>query len=161
MPAKGKISWASLSKGVWCCLSASILLLGWGSCFADARCADAESTFLPFMVILSFPAGPVAILLMYLLVDGGTPVSFTLLWMAVFLGGYVQWSMITANVGHPQVLSLGLEQPVERRVSLKECSSAPSSQPKRQRKRRRLVSAFDKQGRTPLERAIRKELSDR
>jgi hypothetical protein len=161
MFAERKINWAFLSQALWSGFSASILFLGWGSCFADERCAGAEWVFLPFMLLLSFPAGPVAMLLMYLVVEGGTPVSFTLLWTSVFIAGFVQWSMITANVGHPKVISLGLEKPGDSELSSNHDPSLPTSRPMLKRKRERLTRHHDNQGRTPLERALGKEMARR
>lgn len=155
MRPKGKIDWEFLCKALWFGLSVAVLLLGWGSCFADERCSDADAVFLPFMVVFSLPAGLIAFLFVYPLVESGTPVGYSLLWLSVFVAGYIQWSMISANIGRPQVLTLGLSDPHQKiQVASKEMPL--SGQTTKRKLKIRRFKGHDRQNRTPLERAIGK-----
>ncbi|MGH9970167.1 MAG: hypothetical protein ACREBG_20560 [Pyrinomonadaceae bacterium] len=156
MSLKGKINWKTLVKWVWILVALSTLQLGLGSCFAGSNyCTEAESVFLPPLVLLSFPAGLVALLVVYSLVESGTPEAYSALWLSLFTAGYVQWFIVVAKMNQPQLISLGLSSPIEPSRTISNAIQ-PMIRSKKPRKRHhRATPAFDRNGRTPLERAIR------
>jgi hypothetical protein len=157
MTVAGKLKWVPLIKGFWGGFCAAMLFLGWGACLADERCANLDSLVLPFMITFSFPAGLFAALIISPWVEHATPLGFTLLWLGISIAGYAQWSMILANVGRPQVLTLGLNEPAAEVASAHKSAQQPSLQKKKKWNRVRQIQAFDRQGLTPLQRALKQK----
>jgi hypothetical protein len=129
-------------------------MFGWGACFAAERCANIDLLLLPYMVAFTFPAGLIAALIISPWVPSDSPWAFTLLCLAMSIAGYAQWSMILANVGRPQVLTLGLNETGEEVGTPLNLTEQPSL-PKKRRNQIRRIQAFDRQGLTPLQRALR------
>jgi hypothetical protein len=138
-------------------LGLAILQLGLGTCFFDSYlCVYAKYEMASLMALLSFPAGLLAILLVSPFVEGGTPFDYSVLWLAMFVAGFVQWFVVIPNLRGPRLITLGLL--AARDLNQPDSSvlePVPTRPAKSRRRHRRSIPAYDRHGLTPLERAIR------
>lgn len=151
------INWKFVCKVVWVLLSLSILQMGLRTCLDDPYlCANAENEMLPSMFLLSFPAGLVAFLFVYPFVESGTPLNYSALWLFMFVAGFVQWFILIPNLGGPRLITLGLSTPRDlTEADLNVIEPRPARQTRSRRRTRRSIPAYDRNGLTPLERAIK------
>jgi hypothetical protein len=115
------------------------------------------------MMMLSFPSSLLSVLAALLFFKPAgletLPVYFSV-WLILMAGGYLQWFVIVPKLfekDQPILLNLGFEK-IEREAVNQPTGRQPvQNQPekrKQRQKRGRTIRAFDRQGRTPLERAL-------
>jgi hypothetical protein len=152
------INWVLIVKTVWLTAGLSIWQIGLGSCMTAPHCWLPEAKFVPVLGLLSFPGGPLFILLSGIVADSMSilDVSPALLYSFECLGmtavGYVQWFYIVPRLfGKPEITTLSLNR-------LPATSTCKQETPPKRISQRRVrvipVKPFDKAGRTPLERVI-------
>lgn len=107
------------------------------------------------MVVMSFPAGifsVVATLFLFGDSSGEHLNDYLLFWFIMSCAGYFQWFVLVPKLfAKPKFTTLGLEQNSLREKELT-TEIAPPPAPKTKRVRR--IAAYDRLGRTPLERAM-------
>jgi hypothetical protein len=81
------------------------------------------------------------------------PTQFLVFWLSMFGAGYYQWFVLLPSLGKLEIISLGLIESNTRRAD-PVVLTRPTTKPRRQRSRR--IPAFDKNGLSPLQRAIDK-----
>jgi len=107
------------------------------------------------MAVLSFPAGYLSVVATLFFFDppsGDQLNVFVLFWWIMGGAGYIQWFVLVPKLfAKPNFTTLGLE-----RNSTFEKEPTPEIAPPRapKTKRVRSIPAYDKRGRTPLERAM-------
>lgn len=136
-----------------------ILWLGLGSCLTQPTCRLAEENVLPLMLILSFPSGVLAVLVSVFFLGFNPPTDFLLIWLALAVAGYVQWFVLLPSMGkHREVISLNLS--LNQSTPTLNAPATRTEPNKSQRREKPLAiqakrfRSFDKQGRTPLDRAL-------
>jgi hypothetical protein len=121
----------------------------------DQACADAGGRMFMTMAVLSFPAGffSVVVTLCFLDLPSGDQLNvFVLLWWIMGIAGYVQWFVLVPRLfAKAEFTTLNLEQEVK---PAKETMTPVAAPRPRKTKRVRSIRAYDKRGRTPLERAM-------
>ena len=132
------------------------LFMGLNLCAAtDQACSDAGSRMFLTMAVLSFPAGflSVVVTLFFFNPPSGDQLNlFVLFWWIMGGAGYVQWFILVPKLfAKPKFTTLGLEQNIKLE---KETATEVAPPRPRKTKRVRLIRAYDKLGRTPLERAM-------
>ncbi len=157
MGFKRKFS-GNILKSFWVGLCLFILQLGLICHLTDPGFGSTQNDLLAFMGVLSFPSGAVMAVVFEPFFDYD-PFSFTFLWFCTFVAGYVQWFVVIPEIRDSGIISLGLstKPATENRSNLPATTSNEKPARPRARKfprRTHLVRAFDKQGRTPLERAL-------
>ena len=167
-------------KIAWLAAVVAILLMGTDVCLSatNATCYQAGETMLLLMFWLSFPTGIVFALAGSAFL-GDFPSDFITTWMVMACGGFIQWFVVVPRLFEKKeltLLNLRKAAPIERdnseplnaptpepaKISNMEWSSAKPantineiSRPTRtRRKTTRRIAAFDRRGRTPLERVI-------
>jgi hypothetical protein len=132
--------------------------MGLGVCLVDTG-NYATLELLPFILLLSFPAGALVLLLGAVIIDPGhvnPALDYSLLWLVAFAAGYCQWFWLCPKLfGKREITTLGLTQS----HSLPAVASTPRqrlvpSTKAPARIKLRPIAHFDGLGRTPLERAI-------
>jgi hypothetical protein len=160
-------------KTAWVVAAFMTLLVATTVCgSADRGCFAAGQTMLLFMMVLSFPLGPVFLLISLIFVEspvGHFASDYAFAWFIMLCGGCCQWFILVPRLfGKPKFTLLNLKTPPneisKRLVALPAPALTPSgtatetiatSRPRvRSTKRTRRVTPFDKAGRTPLERVI-------
>lgn len=142
-------------KTAWLAAAVMLLLVGTDSCMSsDGLCFPVGETMISWMIVLSFPAGiPFVIAAAIILEIGGIdyPFDYITFWLTMTCGGYLQWFVILPRVfAKPQFVTLNLKQPSKPAIS-----DTPSA-PVRKARKTKWPAAFDRYGRTPLERALLK-----
>lgn len=160
----------------WVTAAWVILLMGFNNCAAtNQACFDATDSLVFPVFVLSFPTGFLAVVVLLLLFGPLESVGFIdnspALWLILSGAGYVQWFVLVPRLFAKQsFVTLGLsERPAPEEIDLrklepahpdigaadsKESAAAPSPLKRPKPKRVRLIPAYDKRGRTPLERAL-------
>jgi hypothetical protein len=158
MTGISRFPWKLVVKWTWIGLNLFVLQFGLGACFTDSGCYYIQTDVFPYLLLLGFPSGFIAVLLAATVLAGhATASDFTILWLATFIGGYVQWFVLLPLIlKSSKPLTLGLSE-LERTPLVCDLSVP---QRKSARSRRVWIGAaaipqFDKKGQTPLERAIR------
>ena len=133
-----------------------VVVMGLNLCAAtDQACADAGGRMFLTMAVLSFPAGFLSVLVTLFFFDppsGDQLNIFVLFWWIMGGAGYVQWFVLVPKLfAKPQFTRLNLEQKIK--VEKETITEIATSRP-RKTKRVRLIQAYDKRGRTPLQRAL-------
>ena len=152
-------------KVAWVTASMVILLMGTNNCLAtDYVCLAAGESMLVWMLVLSFPSGILSILVALIFLGFDSPDSlptYLTLWLTMTGGGYLQWFVVTPKLFAKKELTLlSLQQketandPALRKIAAREPASEHHRAPVRIPKPFRPIRAFDRQGRTPLERAL-------
>lgn len=132
----------------------------------DEACFISGETMMPLMFLLSFPASVPFAFAAAAMLDGTSihyPDQYITFWLMMTVGGYLQWFVIVPRVlAKPELtlLNLGEATPVVLSSSpqgqsqtQQEPQTRAHEQPQRPRRPKR-IAAFDKDGRTPLERAL-------
>jgi hypothetical protein len=121
----------------------------------DQACSDAGGRMFLTMAVLSFPAGFLSVVVTLLFLDppsGDQLNMFVLLWWIMAGAGYVQWFVLVPKLfAKAEFTRLNLEQEIKRK---KETTTQIAAPRPRKPNRVRLIRAYDKLGRTPLERAM-------
>jgi hypothetical protein len=162
-------------KTAWVTSLAVTLLMGVNVCSAtNAACAQSGEIVFFWTCLLSFPTGIVFLLASTIFIEKG-PVfglEFMIAWTATFIGGFVQWFVIVPNFfAKNETITLGLHSGVPQEPTPTAIQTKPIVEMTRPRldpvpetasraqpsmgKRIRPITAFDRYGRTPLERVIR------
>lgn len=133
-----------------------VLVMGLNLCAAtDQVCSDAGSRMFLTMAVLSFPAGFLSVVVTLCFFDppGGDQLNlFLLLWWIMGGAGYVQWFVLVPKLfAKPEFTRLNLEHKIKLEQETMTRIAAPRP---RKTNRVRLIRAYDKRGRTPLERAM-------
>src|ERR1700682_2415532 len=151
-------SWTTVIKYLWVTVGLFMLPLGLGTCLVDPG-YYASLNLLPIMLVLSFPVGPLVLLVGAVVIDppAFTPsLDYSLQWFVAFAAGYLQWFWSFQNLfGKCEITTLGLTQV----LPLTLADNPPTQPSGRSTKRLRMrphnrMAYFDHRGRTPLERAI-------
>jgi hypothetical protein len=151
-------------KVAWLTASVVILVMGTNNCVAtDYACLAAGETMVAWMFVVSFPAGILSILVALFFLGPDSPNSlptYLTLWLTLTCGGYLQWFVLAPKLFAKKELTvLSLQQketanePELREIAAKEPAENHRA-PVRRPKPFRPIAAFDRQGRTPLERAL-------
>ena len=112
------------------------------------------------MGILSFPSGFLSVVITLLFFEPPSTDQlnvYFLFWWIMSGAGYLQWFVVVPKLfAKPKLTTLGLQQAgkVEKDNTL-ECPPRPA-----RKRRARLIRAYDKRGRTPLERAMASNPTD-
>ena len=145
-------------KSVWLGTVVTIWLMGLGSCLTEPQCWLAEQGFLPFVFMFSFPGSLLFLIVNSVLLNLGLgfdvahPLSYSYFGLGSIAVGYVQWfHVIPALFGKQKLTILSLRKtevisPVTSKLQLDRPKAHQAVPPK--------ISAFDKTGRSPLERAM-------
>ncbi len=157
MAGNSGFRWKSVVRWTWIGVNLFVLQFGMRACLTDSGCYYTQNGVFPYLLPLGFPLGSIAALLASPILTGhATPADFTVLWLATFIGGYVQWFvLLPLTLKSSKPLTLGLS---EERTPLVADVSLPHRKRTRARRvpvRSDAVAPFDKKGQTPLERAIR------
>ena len=157
-----KVNWKTIIKCVWVTLCFFHLPLGLGTFLVAPASQFANDNLIPVLLLLSFPSGPIALLLGGLFIDASAldpPFRYSLVWLAVFVAGYLQWFVIIPGMfERPGSTMLGLahfRQPVNVAVTLPVESPASTIDLITQR-----PVPYNDQGQTPLERVICDQFSN-
>jgi hypothetical protein len=152
------INWVLIVKTVWLTVGLSVWQMGLGSCMTAPDCWLPEAKFVPVLGLLSFPSGPLFIVLNGIVVDSfqTIDVSPALFYSFECLGmtavGYVQWFHVVPRLfGKPEITALSLNLLPATSACKQEAPRTRIPQP---RVRVIPVTPFDEAGRTPLERVI-------
>jgi hypothetical protein len=155
-----RVSCITVIKSIWVSSGLFMLPLGLGT-FLVGPGHYASQTLLPIMLLLSFPAGPLVLLVLALVFDPPSlypPLDYSLAWFITFAAGYFQWFCVFPELfGKCEFTTLGLAEviPATAVNSLPIQPLQLPRRPKRSRIRpRHGMAHFDKRGRTPLERVI-------
>ncbi len=140
-------------KWIWIAACVSILLLGLGAYRIEPSDGATELELLPFMLIFSFPSGLIATVMVGPVIASEPPIQFVVFWLSMFSAGYYQWFVLLPSLRKPEIISLGLIES-NTRCADPVVLTRPETKPRRQRIRR--IPAFDKNGLSPLERALHK-----
>ncbi len=133
-----------------------VLVMGFNFCAAtDQACFEAGDRMFLTMAVLSFPAGilgaMVASCYLWPLDSVDQLNDYVTFWLTMAGAGYLQWFVIIPRMfAKPKITTLHLE-------ATKTVAKVPAVEiprPPRMRKRIRRILAYDKLGRTPLERAM-------
>ncbi len=149
----------------WLTSAFVVLAMGFNFCAAtDQACSDAGGRIFLTMAVLSFPSGFLGVVLALLV--AGPPASvdqlndYVTFWLTMAGAGYLQWFVIIPRLfAKPKLTTLNLaavtkSPSLEATKTIAEVTPAEIPRPPRTRKRIRRIPAYDKRGRTPLERAM-------
>jgi hypothetical protein len=155
-----KVKWGFLLKWIWIGTALSILQFGLGACLYEPSCSYAQNELLPLMLMLSFPGGIVTFLILAPFLGVTSQVDYALAGLFILCGGYLQWFVVVPRLfgkKHFTVLNLSSPNPNASAVKpfLVSGFRSAKERPEPRRTRHNPFRAFDKQGKTPLERAIR------
>ena len=149
------IAW--VVKCVWLSAGLTAWSMGLGSCLTEPGCWLAESQFLPLVGLLSFPSGPLLLILnnifadVVLAIDLSAHALYSVESLGMIAIGYLQWfHVVPALFGKQEITVLCLNQ----RMVTDICKRESPKPARRVQVRTRLVQPYDRSGRTPLERAI-------
>ena len=140
-----------------------VLVMSFNFCAAtDHACFAAVDRMFLMLVVLSFPAGiiglGVASFFLWPLLSVDQLYDYSIFWLAMAAAGYLQWFVILPRLfAKPILTTLNLGETNTGRGETKtvaEASPAEISRPSRKRRQTRRIPAYDKRGRTPLERAM-------
>ena len=169
-------------KVAWTVAALIILVMYAGACGSDDQaCSLIDGTTLALMGILTFPGGVLCVVAAAIvcgLLGGGYPSGAFTTWFLMLCGGCLQWYIVVPLLlEEPRLTLLNLNSTLNQTATSVETSeakfnspiegprtvTAPVIQPPRKprkRKRDNRVLAFDKSGRTPLERVINQHARD-
>ena len=141
------------------------LVMGFNFCAAtDQACFEAGDRMFLTMAVLSFPAGilgvAVAFFFLWPLVNVDQLNDYVTFWLTMAGAGYLQWFVIIPELfAKPKITTLNLAAAtkalnLEATKTIAKVTAAEIPCPPRTRRRTRRILAYDKRGRTPLERAM-------
>jgi hypothetical protein len=149
-----RINWKLVIKCTWLAAGLSIWLLGLGSCLTEPEGFTAINIVLPFIFVLSFPGSLLFIIFFGPLIDFNPAVDYSCLALGALAVGYFQWfQVIPSMFGKPKIVRLELAG--KNNTETIPCESTIKKLKAPRSPRHRLVF-FDKRGRTPLERALKR-----
>ena len=144
----------------WLTAALIVLFMGTNLCVStDEACFAAGETMFLFMLLLSFPAGIVFLLISMSFLESSSvhyPSDYIIAWFIMTGGGCLQWFIVVPRLLEGQkltILDLKRNEQPSNTIAVDVRSSAV-----RERKLFRRISAFDRQGRSPLERIISRQL---
>jgi hypothetical protein len=147
----------------WLTSAFVVLAMSFNFCAAsDHTCSDALDRMFVMMVLLSFPAGIIGLgvvsSFLWPLVSVDQLDDYSIFWLTMAGAGYLQWFVILPRLfAKPQFTILNLGETEKDFVESKTVAQVtPTEIPRPTRKRRQIrrIPAYDKRGRTPLERAM-------
>ena len=148
----------------WLTSAFVVLAMGFNFCAAtDRACFDAGDRMFLMMAVLSFPAGifglMVASFILWPLESVDQLNDYVTFWLTMAGAGYLQWFVIVPRLfAKPKITTLNLAatQPpnLEATKTATKVVAVEVPRPRRTRRRNRRIAAYDKRGRTPLERAM-------
>jgi hypothetical protein len=170
-------------KTAWMAAGIAIFFMGTTMCASTASaCVEAGKTMFALMLLITFPAGVFFFLasMIFMSADIYDPSDFVIGWFIMMCGGLLQWFVIVPGLFEkPGFTTLNLKtaeqfprpqdsNPTSSRepitpaaVSLESPTPVPSpavhcpgTRTKARRKAIKSVKAFDRRGRTPLERVL-------
>ncbi len=151
MPASIEVNTKNICRFIWVLLSLGTLQFGLGICIAGLGTLGEETVFL-LMLCLSFPSG--AIMSVFMDPPGiEGPLELSIMWLTGFVAGYLQWFVVLPAMCGRSIITLGLSTPHVASTARKK--SKHHASPKSKTKRQRVIPAFDRFGRTPVQRAIK------
>lgn len=157
----------------WLTSAIVVPVMSFNLCAAtDQACVDAGGRMFLVMVVLSFPAGILCVLVALLFFEPTSSdqlIEYLMFWWLMTGAGYLQWFVVVPRLfAQPNFNTLGLDQcsriekvatpeiPTQHTPSeialLHTSAKVPS--PQIPKPKRVLIRAYDKRGRTPLERAM-------
>lgn len=146
---------ALVLKIAWLIAALMILAMGLNLCVAtEGACFEPARTMILLMLLISFPLGlPLFLIAIpFLSPEGPDPFQYFTVWLILTCGGYFQWFVLAPRLfGKPNLVTLDLNR---RETPITEPATISQPQSKRQVKRTKPVSFYDKQGRTRLERIL-------
>ena len=140
----------------WLTSAFVVLAMGFNFCAAtDQACFEAGDRMFLAMAVLSFPAGILGMIVAEFFLWPLTNVDqlndYVTFWLTMAGAGYLQWFVIIPRLfAKPKITTLNLEAT----KTIAKVTAAEAPCPPRKRKRIRRIVAYDKRGRTPLERAM-------
>ena len=142
-------------KAAWLATTIVVLVMGTSLCTTTKEaCFQSTETTFSILFLLSFPGGFIFLYASLLLLEPAV-IHYSLndiwLWLIMSLGGFIQWFVGIPVIFRKKsliVLNLKADVPPPERAA-----AVVSS--KQEHKRKRAIRAYDKRGRTPLERALR------
>ena len=169
-------------KVAWTVAALIILLMYAGACGSDNQaCSLIDGTTLVLMGILTFPSGVLCVVTAAIvcgLISGEVPYAAFTTWFLMLVGGCLQWYIVVPYLlEEPRLTLLNLNSTLTEPSTRVESSevkftspieaspstTVPAIEAPRKplpRKRHNQVLAFDKCGRTPLERVINQHARD-
>ena len=127
----------------WLTAALLVLLMGTNLCVStDEACLAAGETMFLLMLLLSFPTGIVFLFISMFFLETDSvhyPSDYIIAWFIMTCGGCLQWFIVVPRLLEGRKLTIAVDV----------CSSAV-----RKRKLFRRIRAFDRHGRSPLERVI-------
>ncbi len=152
--------WVLIIKAAWLSANFTLWLMGLGSCLNEPTCSLARNNLLGPAFLLSFPGSVLLLISNEVLIELGLfldvlpAMHYTFLCLTIMAVGYLQWfHIVPALFGKRKLTTLSLNQP-ESNIAAQ--TAAPD--PVKLRPRVPQVYAFDRAGRSPLERVIKSKL---
>lgn len=140
------------------------LVMGFNFCAAtDQACFEAGDRMFLIMTVLSFPAGilgmAVGSFFLWPLDNVDQLNDYVTFWVAMAGAGYLQWFVIIPRLfAKPKITTLNLAATktlnLEATKTVTKMTAAEIPRQPRTRRRTTRILAYDKRGRTPLERAM-------
>jgi|SRR5437016_4752190 len=144
----------------WLTAALLVLLMGTNLCVStDEVCFAAGETMFLFMLLLSFPTGIVFLFISMFFLETDSvhyPSDYIIAWFIMTVGGCFQWFILVPRLFEGRKLTLLDLKPNEQPSNTIAVDVRPSAI--RERKLCKRISAFDRQGRSPLERIISRRL---
>jgi hypothetical protein len=147
----------------WLTSAFVVLVMGFNFCAAtDQACFDAGDRMFLMMVVLSFPASilglGVASFFLWPLASVDQLYDYGIFWLAMAGAGYLQWFVLLPRLfAKPIITTLSLGETkaaFEETKTVAQVTAAEIPRPTRTQRRIRRIPAYDKLGRTPLERVM-------
>lgn len=147
----------------WLTAAFVVLVMGFNFCAAtDQACFDAGDRMFLTMTVLSFPSGivglGVASFFLWPLASVDQLNDYGIFWLAMAGAGYLQWCVIVPRLfAKPIITTLNLGETktdLEETKTVAQVTTAEIPRPTRTQRRIGRIPAYDKLGRTPLERAL-------
>ena len=144
----------------WLTAAFIVLFMGTNLCAStDEACFAAGETMFLFTLLLSFPTGIVFLLISMSFLESGSvhsPSDYIIAWFLMTGGGCIQWFILVPRLLEGRKLTiLDLKRNVQPSNPI---AVDVRSRAVRERKLFRRISAFDRHGRSPLERIISRRL---
>jgi hypothetical protein len=142
-------------KVAWLTISLTIFLKGMNDCIlTNQACLAAGETMFLSMFVISFPISILCVFAALFVLGSDSPNSlstYLTLWALLTCGGYLQWFVVVPGMFAKRDLTiLNLRQEIHQKAPSDEVQVGPARRPRKARP----IVAFDRQGRTPLERAL-------
>ena len=146
--------WKLVLKCAWITAVVCIWFLGLGSCMTEPSCFFAQNNLFPFIILLSFPGGLLLFLFVGPFIDFYPSIDYSLLCLGALAVGYIQWfHAIPRLLGKHEITLLCLSEREKPDARENELCAHPA------KLRSSRTVHHDKNGRTPLERALNEKRS--